>query len=151
MMNGLGNENSGSKIKTLESLEKFDPLNSINSQFQNIISSKIIKKTEREDGKENKDEIFKIEEENIKTNDYAKSENSDFIQKEKDEDEKTDEGIKQIKNELKGMEICSDGNKNEYSVKYYECFQTKEEFIIIMELCDDNLENILKKEEKVLI
>ena len=89
MMNGLGNENSGSKIKTLESLEKFDPLNSINSQFQNIISSKIIKKTEREDGKENKDEIFKIEEENIKTNDYAKSENSDFIQKEKDEDEKT--------------------------------------------------------------
>ena len=80
MMNGLGNENSGSKIKTLESLEKFDPLNSINSQFQNIISSKIIKKTEREDGKENKDEIFKIEEENIKTNDYAKSENSDFIQ-----------------------------------------------------------------------
>ena len=35
MMNGLGNENSGSKIKTLESLEKFDPLNSINSQFQN--------------------------------------------------------------------------------------------------------------------
>ena len=89
MMNGLGNENSGSKIKTLESLEKFDPLNSINSQFQNIINSKNNKKTEREEGKENKDEIFKIEEENIKTNDYAKSENSDFIQKEKDEDEKT--------------------------------------------------------------
>ena len=29
------------------------------------------------------------------------------------EDEETDEGIKQIKNELKGMEICSEGNKNE--------------------------------------
>ena len=49
MMNGLGNENSGSKIKTLESLEKFDPLNSINSQFQNIINSKNNKKTEREE------------------------------------------------------------------------------------------------------
>ena len=47
MMNGLGNENSGSKIKTLESLEKFDPLNSINSQFQNIISSKILFKKKK--------------------------------------------------------------------------------------------------------
>ena len=90
MMNELGNKNSASKVKTLESLEKFDLLNSINSQNQNIINSKNNKKIEREEGKENKDEIFKIEEENIKTNEYAKSENSGFIQNnEKDEDEKT--------------------------------------------------------------
>ena len=88
IMNELGNKNSGYKIKTLESLEKFDPLNSINSQNANtIINSKNIKKSE--EGKDNKDEIFKIEEENIKTNDYIKSENSDFIQNEKDENEKT--------------------------------------------------------------
>ena len=90
MINELGNKNSGSKVKTLESLEKFDLLNSINSQNPNIINSKNNKKTEREEGKDNKDEIFKIEEENIKTNDYAKSENSDFIQiNEKNNDEKS--------------------------------------------------------------
>lgn len=90
MMNELGNKNSGSKVKTLESLEKFDLLNSINSQNpNNMINSKNNKK-EREEGKENKGEISKIEEENIKTNDYVKSENSGFIpNNEKDEDEKT--------------------------------------------------------------
>ena len=39
------------------------------------------------------------------------------------------------------MDICY----NEYSVKLYDYFHNGDEFIITMELCDDNLDNILKK------
>ena len=85
IMNEMGNKNSGSKVKTLESIEKYDPFSSINSQNPNLNSKN--NKIEKEDDKNNK--IYRIEEENIKTNEYVKSENSDFIQKEKDDDEKT--------------------------------------------------------------
>ena len=87
MMNEMGNKNSGSKIKTLESLEKYDPFSSINSINANNIN--INSKNIKNEKEENKGGIFKIEEENIKTNEYIKSENSDFIQNEKDENEKT--------------------------------------------------------------
>ena len=39
--------------------------------------------------------------------------------------------------EIKNMEIC--GKNNENSIKYYESFETENEFAIIMELCDENL------------
>ena len=86
MINEFGNnKNSASKFKISESLENYDPINSITVR-NSIINSKNIK-MEKED---NKNEIFQIEEENIKTNEYAKSENSDFIQNEKDGEDKSD-------------------------------------------------------------
>ena len=82
---GNNNKNSASKFKVTESLENYDPINSITIRNSNINSKNI--KVEKEDSK---NEIFKIEEENIKTNEYVKSENSDFIQNEKDDQDKTD-------------------------------------------------------------
>ena len=63
--------------------------------------------------------------------------------------------IKEIENQLKiyievfiqefeNMTICSKNNDN--SVKCYEYFNNKDNFVIIMELCDENLLRILKKE-----
>ena len=46
--------------------------------------------------------------------------------------------------ELEIMKIWSENNKN--SVKYYEYFYMKENFVIIMELCDENLSQIIKNE-----
>ena len=62
--------------------------------------------------------------------------------------------IKEIENQLKiyiegfiqefeNMKICSKNNDN--SVKCYEYFNNKDNFVIIMELCDENLLRILKK------
>ena len=41
------------------------------------------------------------------------------------------------------MKICS--NKNDNSVKCYEYFNNEDNFVIIMELCDKNLLQLLKK------
>ena len=89
---GNNNKNSASKFKVTESLENYDPINSITIRNSNINSKNI--KVEKEDSK---NEIFKIEEENIKTNEYVKSENSDFIQNEKDDQDKTDINRMKIK------------------------------------------------------
>ena len=43
--------------------------------------------------------------------------------------------IKRIIDSIKIMEICC--NKNNNSVKIYEFFQSKEEIVLIMELCDN--------------
>ena len=51
---------------------------------------------------------------------------------------------KDFHEEVKYMEIC--GNNNIYSVKIYEYFDTENEFIIVMELCDENLIPFLKVE-----
>ena len=53
--------------------------------------------------------------------------------------------INKLKNEIKFMEIC--GKNNENSVKYYESYETEDEFAIIMELCDESLTQ-LKKDKK---
>ena len=50
--------------------------------------------------------------------------------------------------EFENMKECSFNNIN--SVKYYEYFINSNEFIIIMELCDDNLSNILIQNKKSL-
>ena len=39
----------------------------------------------------------------------------------------------------------------ENSVKLYRNFETEDYYYIIMELCDNDLSNELKKEEKVLV
>jgi len=50
-----------------------------------------------------------------------------------------EKNMKDIKNELQNMRICSNNNQNENSVKYFEYFESEDEFAIVMELCDDNL------------
>ena len=45
-------------------------------------------------------------------------------------------------NEVKYLEIC--GKNNENSVKYIQHFETENEFIIVMELCDMNLVDFIK-------
>ena len=64
------------------------------------------------------------------------------------DNEKSKDQIKRIINELNNMKICSDEGKNNYSVKYYEYFEYENEFVIVMELCDDSLLNVLKKRNK---
>jgi len=48
--------------------------------------------------------------------------------------------------EFENMKICSKNNDN--SVKCYESFNNKDNFVIIMELCDENLLRILNKRIK---
>ena len=60
------------------------------------------------------------------------------------EDER--EFMNHMNNELKNMKICSNQNIN--SVKLYECFHFKKKFAIVMEFCDDNLQNILNKKNE---
>ena len=47
--------------------------------------------------------------------------------------------IKGFYNEINLMKMIEKDGNNEYSVKLYEYFNTKDEFIIVMELCDGNL------------
>ena len=42
-------------------------------------------------------------------------------------------------NEINIMEILEGHKDNENTVKFYEFFHTQDEFVIVMELCDDNL------------
>ena len=58
--------------------------------------------------------------------------------------------IKSIKNEINNMKIAQGINKdNQNTVKLYEYFDMRDEFAIIMELCDCNLAYILnQKKEK---
>ena len=51
-------------------------------------------------------------------------------------------------NEIKNMQMMEGEDKeNINTVKYYEFFDTKDEFIIVMECCDDNLMNIFVKKK----
>ena len=50
--------------------------------------------------------------------------------------------IANFENEVKYMKICGENNEN--SVKYYQHFETYNEFIIVMELCDGNLIDFIK-------
>jgi len=92
-------------------------------------------------GKGSFGEVYKVKE--IKTNRLKAIKTIDIYN---DDPNEIDEGYKRVIYELKNMEKCSENN--EFSTKYYECFKKNTEFIIVMELCDDNLENILKKRNK---
>ena len=52
--------------------------------------------------------------------------------------------IQKFNKEIQNMEICQCEN----SVKIYDYFDTEKEFIIIMELCDQNLMDVLSEKEK---
>ena len=56
--------------------------------------------------------------------------------------------IKELINELNNMDKCCNYYKNIYSVEFYDYFVTKDEFIIIMELCDNSLEKYLKERKE---
>ena len=43
------------------------------------------------------------------------------------------------------MKICSKNNTNNNSVKYYEYYNTINNFVIVMELCDTSLQSLLNK------
>ena len=43
------------------------------------------------------------------------------------------------------MKICSKNNTNNNSIKFYECYDTDKNFIIVMELCDTSLQSLLNK------
>jgi len=51
--------------------------------------------------------------------------------------------INSIKNEIINMKICMTNNIN--SVKFYELYDNGKEYAIVMELCDDNLQNFLNR------
>ena len=70
------------------------------------------------------------------------------LEMEEDPEEAIKKNVKDIKKEIDNMVLCSDENKNENSVKYYEYFESEDEFVIVMELCDDNLVKILKQNGK---
>ena len=55
--------------------------------------------------------------------------------------------INSIMNEIENMKIC----ENQYSVKFYESFENENILAVVMELCDNNLSNILRKKKKDLI
>ena len=56
--------------------------------------------------------------------------------------------IESFNNEVKNMQIVQGSNKrNNNTVKFYEYFHTKDEFVIIMELCDDNLLNLFSSKK----
>ena len=62
--------------------------------------------------------------------------------------EKYESQIKELINELNNMDKCCNDYKNIYSVEFYDYFITKNEFIIIMELCDNSLDKYLKERKK---
>ena len=59
--------------------------------------------------------------------------------------------IDSLINEIKNMKLVESKNKdyeNINTVKFYECFNTKDEFVIVMELCDENLTDIITKKNE---
>ena len=59
--------------------------------------------------------------------------------------EKFNEYIKNLKFEIENMKVCAENNEN--SVKYYESFETDEEFVLVMELADEDLIKFRKNEK----
>ena len=47
------------------------------------------------------------------------------------------------------MKECQKNN-NKNSVKFYEYYDTDDEFIIVMELCDENLVSLIKRIQRTL-
>ena len=57
--------------------------------------------------------------------------------------------IDNFKNEIKYMKIMQGKNEeNKNTVKYYEYFDTENEFVIVMELCDNNLIELFKNKKE---
>ena len=59
-----------------------------------------------------------------------------------DVDKQLKKYINNLMNEIENMKICSENNDN--SVKYYESFENENEFVIVLELCDESLTKFKK-------
>ena len=70
---------------------------------------------------------------------------SEYIKQDENEYKKINEILI---NSVENMKICGSNNKN--SVQLYEYFNNEKEFIIVMELCDENLMGLLKRKKKDL-
>ena len=77
------------------------------------------------------DDIKLVLEGQTHTNEEGKNQFNDFLKK--------------LRNEIENMKICGENNEN--SIKYYESFETDEEFIIVMELADEDLSNFKKNKK----
>ena len=60
-------------------------------------------------------------------------------------EEEINKYIEDIKNEIDKMKICGENNEN--SIKFYESFETDDEFAIVMELADENLMKFIKSKK----
>ena len=69
----------------------------------------------------------------------------DLINSYEDVDTKLEQFKQNLIREINIMKKCAEHNEN--SVKYYESFETEDEFAIVSELCDENL-NIFKMNRK---
>ena len=98
---------------------------------------KVIKK------ENNEERAIKIIDKNEIQNDYF----SNYLCKMTEED--MNQYINNFKNEIKFMEIMEGKNKeNKNTVKFYEYFNTENEFVIVMELCDGNLTQLFRNKKK---
>ena len=70
---------------------------------------------------------------------------SEYIKQDENEYKKLDEILI---NSVENMSIC--GSKNKNSIKLYKYFNNEKEFIIVMELCNENLMGFLKRKKKEL-
>ena len=71
-----------------------------------------------------------------------------ILYKEEEEiEKKLKEYIDECMKEYKNMKMCSNIN----SVKFYEYFKNENNFVIIMELCDENLSELLLRKKKDLM
>ena len=70
----------------------------------------------------------------------------DLINSYEDVDTKLEQFKQNLIREINIMKKCAEHNEN--SVKYYESFETEDEFAIVSELCDENL-NIFKNKRNI--
>ena len=68
---------------------------------------------------------------------------------EDDDDETIDSYIEGFRKEIEYMQIIEGEKKeNKNTVKFLEYFENEDEFVMVMELCNTNLEKVLKKKQK---
>ena len=130
ILDRIKKEKLSSQYKDEEFKNKFDILNEIGKgAFGSVHKAKI--------KNENSLRAVKI----IDTEEIKKQLKIEYIKDDIEEEFKTI--YESFINEIECMKICSKNNSNDNSVKYYEYFQTEQNFIIVMELCDTSLQSLL--------
>ena len=127
-------ENNNSKLKSYE--QKYELLDEIGrGSFGKVYKAKV----------KGKDEYRAIK--IIDKNKIKKALRNDLFKQDVEKEYATYN--KDFRKEIYYMKQCQkNGNKN--SAKFYEAFETDNEFIIVMELCDDNLKSLIKRIQRTL-
>ena len=125
-------ENNNSKLKSYE--QKYELLDEIGrGSFGKVYKARVI-------GKDEYRAIKIIDKNRIKAglrNEFDKQDvEQEYVPYNKD-----------FKKEIYYMEDCQKNN-NKYSVTFYEYYDTEDEFIIVMELCDENLFSLIQRIQK---